>query len=412
MTMAAFTFLCDQSTERECLERLLFGTNRCLKPLSRIQVGDYLFLWNYETGILRGPFLALTKFLKNIASNVWPPRRFPFQVRVDARLAYQQPLTADDLGRAGLLHDTKLGLMPDVELLPEHLKHILEMFRRRNGETGPLIVVDDLPIVPGTEDMVGTAFIFKCDAVTGGRCFSENIMGAPMPVFRDVVSTVQPGARIFLWHINERRLYGIWRAASRGQYDPTAFPEAPGRGFHGVVHCTREHNLAKGIDEATVRAAFAFDGAIPPYKISPSDAERLTEALFAANGAVEPVPPERRAEPKYLAEDGHRVRSQGELIIDNMLFAGRHVHAYERRVQVGNDYLRCDFFLPHDEKHRDVYVEYWGLLSEPRYADRRQQKLAIYRQAGIEPLELFPKDLQVLAEVWPAKLSRYEIRRG
>jgi len=34
---------------------------------------------------------------------------------------------------------------------------------------------------------------------------------------------------------------------------------------------------------------------------------------------------------KYRTEDGHWVRSKAELIIDNWLYRGRIVHAYERR---------------------------------------------------------------------------------
>ena len=417
--MAAFTFLCSAGTERECLDRLLFGTNPgpvYPEPLSHVRVGDYLFLWNYDTGILRGPFLALTPCTANIEPEAWRhvpghTRGFPFQVRVDARLAYRQPLSADDLRGPGLLHITNLGLMPDVELQGEHLRSILEKFRSRNGEISPPVLVDGLPVVPGTEDMIAATFIFRCDVVTGGRCFAENVMGAPMPLFRDVVSTVQPGARVLLWHINDRKLYGIWKARTRGQYDPTAFPEAAGRGFHAVVHCVYEYNLHNGIEETAVREVIAYDGQFPPYRTSPADAEKLTEALFAANGAGEATTPAGGLEPIILADDGHRVRSQPEMIIDNMLFTRGHLHASERRVQVGDMCIRCDFYLPQNEQYTEIYVEYWGRPDQPQYMARRREKLAIYSRANIEPLELFPKVLLVLPEVWPAKLSRYERRR-
>ncbi len=57
--MGAFIFLCDFSTEQECLERKLFGTNpgeMHQHHYSKIAFGDTLFLYNFETGQMRGPF--------------------------------------------------------------------------------------------------------------------------------------------------------------------------------------------------------------------------------------------------------------------------------------------------------------------------------------------------------------------
>jgi hypothetical protein len=415
--MNAFVFLCDRSTEPECLERLLFGTNPgpfYEQFLSNVREGDYLFLWNYKTYVLRGPFTALTKCEANIESNAWVnspghPRGFPFQVRVGAVEEYSKPVGADDLAQARLLHPTKLGLMPPAMLDPSQLQVLLDLFRAKNGDTRPLIYEGKLALIPGREDFLGTAFIFKCDRTTGGRCFSENVMGAPVQAFRSVVSNVQSGATVFLWQLNERKLYGKWKASTRGQYDPTAFPEAVERSFHAVVHCTREMNLSVGIDENALRGIVAYDGSIPPYRIDQQQADRITDALLLANHAMDTdlASYERKQGEGFLAEDGHCVRSQGELIIDNMLFSQRRVHAYEKRVQVGGRYLRCDFYLPPSGQHREVYIEYWGMLQEPAYAKRRQQKLEIYAAVKIDPLELFPRDIAALSEVWPAKLERY-----
>lgn len=413
--MGAFIFLCDTGTEQECLDRLLFGTNSgsvYQRSLVRIQIADYLFLWNFQTGILRGPFIALTKCVPNLEPNAWRDapghaRGFPFQVRVGANVQYSQHLNADDLNRCGLLHPTPKGLMPLPELNDTQLRQVLDLFRQRNGDDRPPVSVGGAPVIPGNDKALATAFIFKCDRTTGGRCFAENIMGAPVQVFLSVVSTVQPGASMFLWQIEERKLFGLWKAKTRGQYDPTAFPEAAGRSFHAVVHCNREMNLTGGIDEPTLRGVVVYDGAIPPYVIDQSQANRLVDALLMANNAPDAATPHHQLQQGFLTEDGHWVKSQAELIIDNMLFSQRCVHAYEKRVQVGTRYLRCDFYLPPTDHHREIYVEYWGMLQQSEYAARRQEKLTIYRSANITPLELFPSDVAVLSEVWPAKLARY-----
>src|ERR1022692_2238216 len=86
--MGAFIFLCDFTTEQECLERKLFGTNpgeMHQHHYRKISVGDTLFLYNFETGILRGPFSATTTCKMNIEPTAWKKTRrsFPWQVRVD-----------------------------------------------------------------------------------------------------------------------------------------------------------------------------------------------------------------------------------------------------------------------------------------------------------------------------------------
>ena len=414
--MAAYCFLCDAGTEQECLDRLLFGTNEkgySEYSLSNVQEGDSLFLWNYDTGVLRGPFVALTKCEANIEPNAWKNapghgKGFPFQVRVSGNEEYGTPLDADDIQQAGLLHQTKLGLMPPASPNSAQVHRILEMFREKNEGAGPPVLWGDAPVVAGTDNLLDTAFIFKCDKVTGGRCFSANIMGAPVQLFRDLVSNVQRGATIFLWQIEERKLFGVWRAKERGQYDPTAFGESAEKRLHAVVYCDRKLDLQIGIDETALRGIVPYDGNMPPYRIGQTQAEKLTDALIAANSAGDSSLSDWGAEEKYLAEDGHYVRSRAELIIDNMLYSQRCIHAYEKRVQVGDRYLRCDFYLPSSLGHEEVYVEYWGMLHDPEYAARRQQKLKLYGTAGITPLELFPKDLSVLSEVWPAKLARYD----
>lgn len=408
--MNAYTFLCSKNTEQECMDRFLLGapSDAIYRDYLRyVEAGDYLFLWNYDTGCFRGPFTALTKCAANIEPDAFrnvPSHRngFPMQVRVNGDGQYKSPLTADDLSQAGLLHPTKLGLMPPASLSNQQSRTIIELFRKKNGDNSPYIETNGWPVIRGDERSTGSAYIFKCDRVTGGRCFSENVMGAPMQMFRDLVSNVLPGATIFLWQIEEHRLYGVWSAATRGQYDPTAFPEVPEKQFHAVVHCNKDMKLESGIEEHVLRSIVPYDGAFPPYRIDPRQASKLIDALLAANKA-EVVFYKTNKGDDYIAEDGHCVRSQAELIIDNMLYGHRLAHAYEKRVQVGAKYMKCDFYIPSG----DIYVEYWGLLDKPEYAARREEKLEMYRKARITPLELFPKDLESLSEVWTAKLARY-----
>jgi len=76
----------------------------------------------------------------------------------------------------------------------------------------------------------------------------------------------------------------------------------------------------------------------------------------------------------YRTKDGHWVRSRAEVIIDNMLYDYGLVHAYERKVPIEEE-LYSDFYLP-DGK---IYLEYWGMEDDPKYMERKNAKLAIYK---------------------------------
>ena len=79
----AFMFLCDQDTELECLRLQLLGTTQMNALWAmRIKEGDDLYLFNFNTGTVRGPFLAISRAdcheLKAWGGN------FPIQVRMRA----------------------------------------------------------------------------------------------------------------------------------------------------------------------------------------------------------------------------------------------------------------------------------------------------------------------------------------
>jgi len=78
-------------------------------------------------------------------------------------------------------------------------------------------------------------------------------------------------------------------------------------------------------------------------------------------------------EATHRTTDGHMVRSKAEMIIDNWLYMEGIVHAYERKVPVEEE-LYCDFYLPDGR----IYVEFWGMESSEKYANRQDSKRKIY----------------------------------
>ncbi|WP_246050068.1 glycerol kinase [Aquibacillus sediminis] len=110
-------------------------------------------------------------------------------------------------------------------------------------------------------------------------------------------------------------------------------------------------------------------------------------------------------EAKHRSADGHYVRSRAEMLIDNWLYMSEIVHAYERKLPIEED-VYTDFYLPVGK----VYIEYWGLEDDPKYAARKQEKLRIYEKYGFNLIELHDADIQNLDDILPKKLLKFGIQ--
>lgn len=110
-------------------------------------------------------------------------------------------------------------------------------------------------------------------------------------------------------------------------------------------------------------------------------------------------------EAKHRATDGHFVRSKAEMLIDNWLYMAEIVHAYERKLPVEEE-VYSDFYIPTGK----VYIEYWGLESDPKYRDRKAQKIAIYEKYGFNLIQLQDADVQNLDDVLPRLLLRFGVQ--
>ena len=108
----------------------------------------------------------------------------------------------------------------------------------------------------------------------------------------------------------------------------------------------------------------------------------------------------------YRCQDGHYVRSQGEMHIDNWLYMNGIAHAYERKLPVEED-LICDFYIQKDGIR--VYIEYWGIESNERYAERKRIKKEIYQKYDMNLIELNPDDIKSLDDIMPRKLLDHKI---
>ncbi len=108
---------------------------------------------------------------------------------------------------------------------------------------------------------------------------------------------------------------------------------------------------------------------------------------------------------KQRATDGHMVRSKAEMLIDNWLYMAEIVHAYERKLPIEEE-VYCDFYIPTGK----VYIEFWGLENEPKYAKRKEIKKDIYKKYGFKLIELTDDDVFNLDDVLPKMLLKFGVQ--
>jgi hypothetical protein len=74
-------FLCDMATESECLAKRMVGTTQINALWAmRVRPGDDIYLFNFQTGRIRGPFSA-TSSADCYDADAWGGN-FPVQIRI------------------------------------------------------------------------------------------------------------------------------------------------------------------------------------------------------------------------------------------------------------------------------------------------------------------------------------------
>ena len=161
--MRGHIFACTSKTEKECLERLLFASNKIYEnKVMQVKKGDLLFLFNIDNAPLYGVFKALSDGAKNIVPEAWNGN-YPYQVRVkrygkirkfeDSRkimsklgIPWHKSLDSDMLEMLLGLFNNKKGVRAGAHLYPIFISGI-----QQRTDTGPFAVpflyyLDLLPI--------------------------------------------------------------------------------------------------------------------------------------------------------------------------------------------------------------------------------------------------------------------------
>lgn len=89
----------------------------------------------------------------------------------------------------------------------------------------------------------------------------------------------------------------------------------------------------------------------------------------------------------HCASDGKLLRSKSEVIIYEVLLKYGLEPIYEYKLEIDKTIKRPDFYICDDDSGIDYYWEHLGMLSDPHYSKKWQEKLEWYRSNSILPLE-------------------------
>ena len=150
----------------------------------------------------------------------------------------------------------------------------------------------------------------------------------------------------------------------------------------------------------------ALRRAVADFNVADFKGEDIPAPEAAAGSTESEVGDFRKKFPaNYRCMDGHCVRSRAEAMIDNWLYTNNISHAYERKLPIEED-VYSDFFI----RTGNVYIEFWGMESDEKYARRKAVKQRSYRKNGFNLIELNDENLNNLDDVLTRKLLKFNVR--
>lgn len=143
----------------------------------------------------------------------------------------------------------------------------------------------------------------------------------------------------------------------------------------------------------------------PKEKIEVKDTKQILE-----KSDTDTVDDFRKMYPtEYRTKDGHYVRSKAELTIDDSLYLWGIPHAYEKKLSNTEQNVYSDFHIPSGKgRPRAVYIEYWGKENDEKYNQRKNKKIEIYNQLGLNLIQLNDADIKNIDD----SLQKYLLQHG
>ena len=137
------------------------------------------------------------------------------------------------------------------------------------------------------------------------------------------------------------------------------------------------------------------------------ETQKRRETKAAARAAAKKVAENKRYADQYkhLTDKGDYVASKSEMIIANKLYSLGIHYEYEKEVVIGNVHFRPDFTIS-TKDGRIFYWEHAGMMDEPEYRRRHDDKMDFYERNGIRLQENL-----IVTKDHDGTISMDEIRR-
>jgi len=257
-------------------------------------------------------------------------------------------------------------------------------------------------------------FIFECNDATQIECFERNLFGAgaawPLNVKR--------GNLCFLYNYYGSRnlIYGVYEATCDGAR--RIEPDAWGGQYQCQVRVKLRSHERIAVPRANIHRLVTDPESLRVRNILTAQFAHDLLQFFAAGYTVRQEQGtqmnaieedyRRRFPRDFHCTDGHSVRSTAELTIDEWLSRNQIYHEYERLANIPES-LIPDFTV-YTPEGRPIFIEYWGLVGDPDYDQRRLRKCEIYARHHCNVIELYKHDVQNLDFALRRKLAECNVR--
>lgn len=234
-------------------------------------------------------------------------------------------------------------------------------------------------------------YVFLCSDATEKECFDRSLFGGGEKYVKRVKG-IRPGKKLYLFNYSSKKLHGTFEALTGIEHN--IVPEAWKGEYPWQVRVKRvlDH---KSISREDIGTLLKFDRSGRPSSRLDHATHEALEDIFKNEKRV----PTYRDDTPYITNDGHRVRSKGEMEIDNWLYSNRIVHGYEVPIKGGK---LCDFEVPLAKEN--IYIEFWG-LNDAAYLANKKRKENLYTENNLKLISVYEKDLKNLDAILSKELG-------
>ncbi|MEG3436475.1 hypothetical protein V0288_05030 [Pannus brasiliensis CCIBt3594] len=287
--------------------------------------------------------------------------------------------------------------------------------------------------VPSNQEMSKKMIIysFVCSNKTYNECIERSLFGNN----NAWPEQVRKGDYCILYNSSKHKILYLWKAVCDGRKDIEKNAWNGNYPYQVRVQKCTEEIYDISLDDLDTQARKQVTQGEKP--IEGKDAEALLNLLFKNEKKQletlldlekikdEDKPLELFLDPENLkiekdyrqeypatfrCRDGHYVRSKAEKIIDDYFTEYKLFHMYEPHIVnlPERDRLIPDFKV-YNKDHKEIYIEYWGMLDKPNYYQRMKRKQEIYKKHNLRCIDLYDRDIENIDFNLSEKLKKFKV---